>query len=152
MKNLLIAILLVLALAGQAGADSAEIYGRELQSGEIIAPATVTLTAQQINGRARSAIVNNYGQSNDAVITLPVIAKDMFFDCILGTTVAKYYRITAGASDKIYLDGVAGADGGYVGIASAVAGAALSCRAFQTGAAAYDWYCSTASGNWVAGP
>ncbi len=147
----IIALFLVLAIVGQVGAQS-PVTGLELQSGEIIAPATATLTAQQINGRARSAIINNYGQTGDAVITLPTAAKDMYFDCILGTTVAKYYRITAGASDKIYLDGVAGSDGGYAGIASAVAGAAMSCRAFQTAVATYDWYCSTASGNWVAGP
>ena len=70
---------------------------------------------------------------------------------VCGTTVAKYYRIKANTNDKIYLDGTAGADNGYVGIASAAMGATITFIAFQTGAEAYDWIATVISGNWVAG-
>lgn len=110
-------------------------------------PASDTLTANQCSG----GLINNYGQDADAVIQLPTIAAGYSFTVILGTTVAKYYRIKAGTNDKIYLDGVAGSDNGYVGVASAAAGNAIAFVAFQTGEGAYDWYASTISGGWVAG-
>jgi hypothetical protein len=117
------------------------------KSSELVFASTDTLDAAECHG----TILNNYGQADDTVITLPTIAVGMSFTVLLGTTVAKYYRIKAGTNDKIYLDGTAGSDNGYVGIASAVAGASLMFVAFQTGASAYDWYCSTISGTWTAG-
>uniref|UniRef100_A0A6H1Z7D1 Uncharacterized protein n=1 Tax=viral metagenome TaxID=1070528 RepID=A0A6H1Z7D1_9ZZZZ len=108
-------------------------------------PATDTLTANQCSG----GLINNYGQSGDAVITLPEAAAGMHFRVILGTTVANYYRIDPDAGDTIYIDGTADTAGHYIGIASAVAGAALGFTAFQTGAAQFDWYVSVLSGTWV---
>lgn len=104
-----------------------------------------TITASQMHGQT----INNYGQADDLTLTLAAAAEGLTFNVILGTTVAKYFRLDPDAGDKIYLDGTADADGHYVGIASAVAGAAISCKAFQTGAAAYDWYCSAISGSWT---
>jgi hypothetical protein len=129
------------------GSSVTRAQGGRSKIPESAVAATATLTQDQVYG----GLVNNYGQANDAVVTLPTIGPGMNFDVILGTTVAKYYQITAGTNDKIYLDGAAGADNGYVGIVSAVAGAALSFRAFQTGVGTYDWYCATVSGTWVAG-
>jgi hypothetical protein len=113
---------------------------------EMNVSATGNISAQQCSG----SIVNNFGQANDAAPVLPAAAAGLNCTFILGTTVAKYYRVTAGAGDKIYLDGVAGSDTGYVGVASATIGYALSCLTFQTGASAYDWYCAGISGPWVA--
>ncbi|HOR98921.1 MAG TPA: hypothetical protein PLZ74_11175 [Kiritimatiellia bacterium] len=113
---------------------------------EYVEAASDTLSALQVSGGQ----INNYGQADDTTIILPACAAGYNFDVILGTTVAKYYRLDPAAGDLIILDGVAGTDGKYIGIASAVAGAAVTCRAIQTGASAYDWACYTVSGAWVA--
>jgi hypothetical protein len=113
---------------------------------EDIEAASDTLSVSQVSG----GLINNYGQNADATMTLPAIAAGYSFTVILGTTVAKYYRLDPNANDLIILDGVASTDGKYVGIASAVQGAAISCLAITTGASAYDWACYTISGAWAA--
>lgn len=113
---------------------------------EDIEAATDTLTANQCSG----GLINNYGQANDMTLTLPAAAAGMSFTVILGTTVAKYFRIDPNASDSVYLDGVTTGDGKYIGVASAAIGNAVACQTFQTGASAYDWFCATVSGAWVA--
>ena len=113
---------------------------------EEIEPATDNISAAQCRG----SIINNYGQANDAALTLPAIAAGMHFTVILGTTVAKYFRIDPNASDSIYLDGVTTGDGKYCQVASAAAGNAIQFVAFQTGASAWDWFAATVSGAWVA--
>lgn len=113
---------------------------------EIIASETQSLSAWQLKG----SIVNNYGQAADAVITLAAAAVGLSFIVILGTTVAKYYRLDPNANDSIYLLGTTTGDGKYVGIASAVKGAAISFTSFRSGAATYDWYATPISGTWVA--
>lgn len=113
---------------------------------EEIEPATDNISADQCRG----SIINNYEQADNAVLTLPAIAAGMHFTVILGTTVAKYFRIAPNTSDSIYLDGVTTGDGKYVGVASAAAGNAIQFVAFQTGASAWDWFAATVSGAWVA--
>ena len=114
---------------------------------EIIKTATGDLTAVEISG----TLINNYGQAADVILTLPAAVSGLSFMIVCGTTVANYYRIKANINDKIYLDGTAGADNGYVGIASAAVGATITFMAFQTGAEACDWIATAISGNWVAG-
>ena len=114
---------------------------------EFIKAATATLTSDMMYG----GIINTYGQAADLVFTLPAPQEGMHFTVIVGTTVAKYVRVKAATNDKIYLDGAAGSDNGYVGIASVTAGEAVTFFAFQTGANAYDWFAKTLSGTWVAG-
>jgi len=109
--------------------------------------ATGDLSVAEVSG----TIISNYGQDDDATLTLPEAAAGLSFMVVCGTTVAKYFRIKANTDDKIYLDGVAGADNGYAGIASAAVGAAITFASFQTGAEAYDWIATTLSGTWVAG-
>ncbi len=113
---------------------------------EEIEPATDNISADQCRG----SIINNYEQADNVVLTLPAIAAGMHFTVILGTTVAKYFRIAPNTSDSIYLDGVTTGDGKYVGVASAAAGNAIQFVAFQTGASAWDWFAATVSGAWVA--
>jgi len=105
-----------------------------------------TLTANQCSG----GVINNYGQTADAVLTLPAIAVGYNFTVVIGTTVAKYYRIDPNASDSIYLDGVTTGDGKYVGVVSAALGNAIQFVAVQTGASTYDWFATTVAGPWVA--
>jgi hypothetical protein len=100
-------------------------------------------------GEMKGQIINNYGQSGDVTLTMAAAFEGACFTVILGTTVAKYFRLDPDAGDKIYIDGTADADGHYLGIASAVAGAAVSFRAFQTGSSSYDWYASVVSGLWT---
>jgi hypothetical protein len=108
-------------------------------------PATDNVTANQCAG----GLINNYGQTDNATLTLPAIAAGYNFTVIIGTTVAKYYRIDPNANDSIYIDSATAGDGKYVGVASAVAGNCISCAAFQTGDSAYDWLCTIISGAWV---
>lgn len=118
-----------------------------LKAPENVLAATATITSDMCYG----GLINTYGQAADMVLTLPAPTAGMHFKVIVGTTVAKYVHVKAATNDKIYLDGTAGSDAGYVGIASVSAGEAIEIFAFQTGAAAYDWFVNTLSGTWVAG-
>jgi hypothetical protein len=116
---------------------------------EDVEAATDSLSVNQCSG----GLINNYGQADNTILTLPAAAAGLNFTVILGTTVAKYFRILpyGAANDSIYLDGVTTGDDKYVQITSAVAGAAIQFVAFQTGATPdYDWYASTISGGWIA--
>jgi hypothetical protein len=119
---------------------------------EVIAPATGNITTAQMKG----LIINNYGQTDDAALSLASFTKGLFFTVILGTTVAKYWRLDPNGSELIYLvsSGTATSCGAgkYVGIASAAAGATLSCVSFQTGASAYSLLCAPVSGTWACEP
>jgi len=110
---------------------------------------TDSLTAAQCDG----GIIDNVGQSGDVILTLPAAAANLYFTVILGTTAAFYYRILTlnAANDKIYLDGAAGSDDGYVQVASAAVGNCIQFFTFQTAAGVYDWYACIVSGTWVAG-
>jgi hypothetical protein len=116
---------------------------------EDVEAATDSLSVNQCSG----GLINNYGHADNTILTLPAAAAGLNFTVILGTTVAKYFRILpyGAANDSIYLDGVTTGDDKYVQITSAVAGAAIQFVAFQTGATPdYDWYASTISGGWIA--
>jgi len=113
---------------------------------EVIKSSTATLTTAEVTG----TIINNYGQSEDVTLTLPAAANGLTFMVVLGTEVAKYFHIEPNANDKIYLNGTAGADGGYVGVSSAKAGNAISFTSFQTGTDTYDWLAVSIAGDWSA--
>lgn len=116
---------------------------------EIIQAASDTLTVAEMRG----VLISNYGQgSSDNLQTLPVAAEGMHFIVICGTAQgSNYFRLQAAANDKIYLEGSAGSDNGYVSIAAPVVGAAIAFFTFQTGAATWDWFANTIYGTWIAG-
>lgn len=149
MKKYFIAILLICFLCASAWANPYVLNPNNGASNtsitQVIAASSGSLSSAQCSGGQ----IDNYDQTDDATITLPAAFSGMNFNVILGTAVAKYYRLDPDAGDSIYLDGVSCADGKYVGIAAAVVGASMSCRAFQTGASAYDIYCSAISGAWL---
>jgi len=125
------------------GILSADVQGSVT---EVIKTETGTLSAADVTG----TILNNYGQTDDVTLTLPTAAAGLTFLCVLGTTVAKYFRLKAGTNDKIYLSGSAGADNEYVGTTSATAGASISFSTFQVDTNAWDWIAVIVSGTWVA--
>ena len=162
MKKILFLILAAILLtpsilnAQHAGMSTGAPYNPAsvaITEGTVIIPAIVkaatgNLTAAEMGG----ATINNYDQADDATLSVAACADGLSFNVILGTTVAKYYRFDPNSTELIYLDGTSCGAGKYVGIASAVAGAAMSCKAFQTGASAYSWYCSVISGAFVCEP
>lgn len=113
------------------------------------ASADSPLTAAQCSG----TIVSNYGMTDaDCAITLPAAAAGLSFVCVLPAVRARYFRLTADGSDVIYLSGVAGSGGGYVGVASGyLTGSACSMFTFKASDGGFDWYCLPIYGAWVAG-
>ncbi len=116
---------------------------------EICQPTSDSLTAEELKG----TIINNYGQgAANNLQSLPTAAEGMSFLVICGTAqAANYFRFQADTNDKIYLDGVAGADNGYVTIAAPVVGSVILLYTFRTGETSYDWFANTVSGAWAAG-
>ena len=103
--------------------------------------ATGDLTAAQVNG----SLITNYGQGAAATLTLPAAAAG--YNCIVVvSTTGNALHIKAGASDKLYLDGVALDDGDKASLAVPALGNTLTCFTFQTGASAYDWICTGGGG------
>jgi hypothetical protein len=116
------------------------------RTAEEIVASSVTITRSQSFG----GVLNNYGQTGDAILTLLAIEKGMNFIVALGTTVAKYFRIDPNSTDVIIFDGVVLTGGKYVGITSAAQGAQIQFYSIQTGASTYVWIANTVSGAWVA--
>ena len=116
---------------------------------EIIQATSDTLIASEL----RSVQISNYGQgASDNLQQLPIAAEGMSFIALCGTAqAANYFRFQADTSDKIYLEGAAGSDNGYVSIATPVVGAAIAFFTFQTGATTFDWFANTIYGTWIAG-
>jgi hypothetical protein len=113
------------------------------------ADADSPLTSLQCSG----TIVSNYGMTDaDCTIELPAAAEGLSFVCILPAVQAHFFKLHAGATDKIYLLGVAGSDNGNVGVASGyAAGASASFFTFKTGGTPdYDWFCIPIFGTWIA--
>jgi len=121
---------------------------------EVIITSSSSITANQVSG----TLINNFGQTDDVQHDLPTAAEGYNFKAILGAQVAKYFRLRAAPTNKIYLDGTAGAAQGYIYVSGSTTGYAVNCGTFQTGAASYDWACVSivppiASGTpWTAGP
>ena len=118
------------------------ITGATITYNEIIKAATGTLTAAECS----ETIINNYGQSAENTQTLPAATEGLSGTIVIGTAGAGAFHLKAGASDKIYLDGVALDDGDKVSLATPAVGNFFSFFSFQTGAAAYDWMVITGFG------
>lgn len=110
------------------------------------APAVTTLTAAQVTGTS----IDNIGQTGAADLQLPPAAAGMNFLMIAGEAGSNAWRFRANAANKFYLNGVAGALNGYVGISAPTVGAYLSVFAFKTGASTYEWMAVIGNGSWVA--
>jgi len=108
----------------------------------ITQPATDTLTELECSGTQ----ISNYGQSAENTQTLPTAAAGLNGVVVIGTAGTGAFHLKAGATDMIYLDGIAMADAEKVSLATPSIGDFFSFTAFQTGAAAYDWIIRTGEG------
>jgi hypothetical protein len=114
---------------------------------------TSSLSSPLTVAQCSRTFVSNYGMTDaDCAITLPTAESGLLFTCVLPAVRARYFRLTAAGSDKIYLSGVAGSGGGYVGVASGYAtGTAATFFTFKASDSGYDWYCVPIFGTWLAG-
>jgi len=113
---------------------------------EVVKNATATLTVAECS----NTIISNYGQSADMTLTLPTAAAGLSFVFTV-TTIGHAVNLKAGASDKIYLDGVALSDGYKVSCASPNVGDAIIFYSFKADATSYDWIAHTQTGTWING-
>jgi len=135
-------------LSNLAYADSGHTGFQPALFNEIIQATSDTLSIAEVSGMQ----INNFGQAAaDNLQTLPTAAEGMSFTLVCGTAqAANYFGVQADTNDKVYLDGVVGADNGIVKIAVPVVGAKIVFSTFQTEGAAWDWMAATVYGNWVA--
>ena len=112
---------------------------------EIIKTASGTLTAAEVSGTA----INNYNQSDNVALELPAAAEGYSALITLGTTVAKYFRLTPASGEIIALDGATTGADKYIEIASAVKYASIYIYTIQTGASTFEWCANTIVGLWT---
>jgi len=115
---------------------------------EITKATSGSLSAAEVAG----TIVNNYGQdAADVAITLPAAAAGYNFIAQVSTTQgSNTWKFTAGADDKIYLDGTAGTDNQSV-IVTPTIGDFMTMMTFKNTGETYDWICKSGIGTWTAG-
>jgi hypothetical protein len=113
---------------------------------EFIEPITCSLSALELEGN----IVNNYGQTDNAIYWLPVAASGNKVDIVCGSSVPlKYlYIVPITSTEKVYLDGVEGTAGEGVACVP-VCGNRIEIVAFKTSAGAWDWLVVTEVGTWL---
>ena len=130
---------------GESTSNTIRGYNKEIFK---TATADSPLTATQCAG----TIVSNYGMTDaDCTITLPPATEGMSFVCILPAVRARFFKLKAGTTDKIYLSGIAGSDNANVGVASGYAtGSACSFFTFKASDGNYDWFAIPIFGTWVA--
>jgi hypothetical protein len=126
--------------------------------GDVVLSAQLTTLQKEINKTATgglsaaecsNTIITNYGQAAEATLTLPTAAVGMRFTVVI-IDGDDNLHIKAGASDKIYLDGVALDDGDKVTSDTDV-GDSIEFWTFKSGASSYDWYAKTLVGTWTDG-
>jgi len=111
-----------------------------------------TTTATLTPSECKNTVIHNLGQSAEMTLTLPTAAEGYSFLYHLATA-AQTSHIKAGASDKIYLDGVPLDDADKVsnnGASSTVLDA-IRFYTFETSSGVYDWAAFTLFGTWSDG-
>ena len=109
--------------------------------------ASLNLTAAQCYG----TIIETYGQAGVVTHLLPTAARGMNIIVSIGTAGAGAVNVKAGASAKLYLDGVALDDGDKATLATPAVGDRLTLFAFRTGATRYDWDATSGKTAWTDG-
>jgi len=114
---------------------------------EVYFTASGALTSALCSG----TIVSNYGMSlANCTMVLPTASSGLSFVAVLPTVVAYYVRFQAGLSDAIYLNGVAGAVNGAVGVNSGYL-TMTQCTFFCTknSSGGFSWCANPIYGTWV---
>ena len=122
--------------AAQVGAASATIT-------TVDGHATGSLSAAQVSATR----IHNVGQNNTACdLTIPTCVAG--YGCIVrvAETSTAAWRFKAGASDKFFLNGVAGSDAGYIGFPLPTLGNCMIIEGDENGAG-IDWFATVVSGN-----
>lgn len=138
----------LLVAPGVIGGTTPDVVYAKVKEIYKTASADSPLTALQVS----RTIVSNYGMTDaDCVISLPTAAEGYTFICILPAVRSRYFKFRADTNDKIYLSGTAGADNGYVGVASGYAtGTSAQFFTFKASDGGFDWFCIPIFGTWVA--
>lgn len=101
-----------------------------------------------LSNEAINAVYDNVGQVAASDLLLPTAFAGGNLLLVCGAATAYAWRVRAGVADKIYLNGVAGATNGYVGISTPVVGAYISLFSFKTGIGTYAWMAIVGNGDW----
>ena len=111
-----------------------------------------TLTAAECS----DSLITNRGWTGAADMTLILPEADtsvgagLKFKLLIVVTDAAedLYIDTEGSTTKIYLDGVAGADGHRIWTQEPTIGEAIFCQTATLDSSTYDWFCDSINGNW----
>ncbi len=150
-KILLVVAVLATFILPEVSYSDTVVVGAGTSDGrflEVNGSASISLSAAQVS----NTVIYNTGQAAANIqLSLPVAASGYSFIGVAGTTqAANTWKFTAAASDKIYIDGVAGTDNQSIIITPAI-GNYLTCFTFKTDA--YDWICKCGGGTTcTAGP
>lgn len=101
------------------------------------------LTARNCSG----TLINSYGRTGAATLTLPTAATGLNFIAIVGTQHNSAWKIQRAGADTLIVDGNTGKT--YIQETNQAVGSRIACQTFQTGATAWTWVCTTVSGTWV---
>jgi len=113
-----------------------------------------TLTKEE----SKDTLVTNRGWdgNDDQTITMAEAdtsagkgLKFKFMAVIASGGAADTYFDTEGATTKIYLDGVAGADGDRINTNEIAVGEGIICHTFTIDGSTYDWACDSINGAWI---
>jgi len=123
-----------------------DLQSLPIKTVEIIKASTGDLTAAECT----NTCISNYNQGAAMTLTLPAAAVGLNFVLTVVTT-GYAIHLKAGASDKIYLDGVALDDADKVSLATPAAGDCIAFFTWKSGASTYDWIALTQTGVWADG-
>ncbi len=132
-------------LATLAGTE--KFTNKALEFVEVDGSATGSLSAANVS----RTMVNSYGRSAAATLTLPAAASGYSFIAIVGTKHNSAWKIQRAGADTIYWDaaGVLTAGKTYFQETNQEVGSRVSCSTFRTGASAWSWLCGSVSGTWT---
>jgi len=131
------------------GTTPAAIQGKFVTVEESADAATLTVL------ECSDTLITNRGWdgNDDQTFTLPdadtVVGaglKFKFLAVVASGATADTYIDTEGATTKIYLDGVAGADGHRIWFEEIAIGESLSCHTATIDGTTYDWFCDSING------
>jgi len=110
----------------------------------VIKSSSTELSASDCYGK----VINNYGQTTDIDIKLPIIEEGMSVMFALGKSINKRFRVYSMTYDYIYFEGVRLSSGCGVYLSSVKAGNAISFMSFYTELNDYYWLAVPISGDW----